>query len=417
MKNSTLRIAWRNLGRNRKRTLLALSAIALAQLTLVAVNGMMAGMYDDMLRILTGPLLGHVQVHHKDWREERAVDLFMDGLRAARSALEAMPAVEAVSPRIYAAVLAAPGTQSDQPSDAKPAMIVGLDVQVESRKGGILESLPPEHRPQHDEVVLGKVLAHRLGVRPGQQIAIIGQDADEFPVSELVAVKAIVRGNTDIVNRLGVLMALPQAQTLLALENKAHEILVYGKDYRRAGQLAEQIAALPAFGGTEVLSWRQAAPEFGNILDMKNWFDLIFVGIVFVAAAAGIANTMMMSTFERTREFGMLLAVGSRPARLVRMVVLESVILGLIGVLVGSLLGSAVVLITARTGIDYAALAGTDIEEMSFQGLNISYVLYSKFEFRNILFGVVAVTLTSVLASLWPALISARLEPVEAMRT
>jgi ABC-type lipoprotein release transport system permease subunit len=130
MRLTTLRIAWRNLGRNRKRTIFAVAAIALGQLTLVAVNGLMAGMYEEMLQTITGPLIGHVQIYHKDWREEQAIDLYIDHVAETLRRIEAIPAVKSVSPRIYAPVLAAQGERSDEPADAEAAMIVGLDVAV-----------------------------------------------------------------------------------------------------------------------------------------------------------------------------------------------------------------------------------------------------------------------------------------------
>jgi len=125
----------------------------------------------------------------------------------------------------------------------------------------------------------------------------------------------------------------------------------------------------------------------------------------------------MMSTFERTHEFGMLLALGTRPGRIVRMVLIESIIIGLIGVAIGSLLGSSMVLITSHTGINYAAFGGVKAEDVAMGGLSVSYVIYPMFEFRHIVFGVCAVTITSVLATVWPAALAARLEPVEAMRS
>ncbi len=417
MRSTTLRIAWRNLGRNRKRTILAVAAIALGQLTLVAVNGLMAGMYEDMLRTITGPLIGHVQVHHKDWREEQAIDLYVDGLDETRRAIEAIPAVKSVSPRIYAPALAAQGEKPDEPADAEAAMIVGLDVAVESRRGGILDSLDADELPGGRGVVVGKVLANRLGIHVGQQIAVIGQDADEFPVSDLFVVKAVIAGKTDIVNRLGIVMALDEAGEFLAMPDQAHEILVQGDDYREAGALADQIAAVPRLADASVLAWRDAAPELVSMLDMKDLSDLIFVAILFVAAAAGIANTMMMATFERRRELGMLLALGARPRRIVRLVLVESIVLGLVGVVIGSVLGSALVLVTAQTGVDYGALGGIAGQEIAYRGLNFSYIIYPRFEFRHIAYGLVAVTATAVLAALWPAMIAARLEPAEAART
>ena len=141
MQFSTLKIAWRNLGRNRRRTLLALSAIALGQLTLVAVNGLMAGSFEEILQTITGPLVGHVQVHHKDWREERAIDLYIDKLSEVKAEIEQIPSVKSISTRIYSPVLAASGEQTDKPADAEAAMIVGVDIAVESKDGGILQSL------------------------------------------------------------------------------------------------------------------------------------------------------------------------------------------------------------------------------------------------------------------------------------
>ena len=419
MQLSTVKIAWRNLGRARKRTGLVVAAIALGQLTVVFVNCMMAGMYDDMLDTITGPLIGHVQLHHKEWREERAMDLYVDGLSGVRRRIERVEGVESISPRIYSAVLTAPGEKSDKPADAEPGMVIGVDVALETGDGGILEGLPADRQPGNRAVVVGRALAAKLGIKPGQQIALIGQDADEFPVSDLFRVKAVIRSSADIVNRMGVVMSLADAGEFLAMPDQAHEIVVQGADLERAGMLAAEIAELPGMESAEVLSWREAAPELVQMIDMKGVFDLIFLAILFVAAAAGIANTAVMSTFERTREFGMLLAVGTRPGRIVRMVLIESVIVGLVGVAIGSLIGAALVKVTGHTGIDYAALAGMSGEgtDFGFKGLNFSYIIHPKFEWRHVIFGVVAVTATSVIASVWPAALAARLEPVEAMRS
>ncbi len=397
--------------------MLAIGAIALAQCTLVFVNGLMSGSFNGMLETVTGPLVGHVQIHHPEWREERAVDFCINGLAATRAEIEALPSVKRASPRIYSAVLAASGEVSDEPALAEPAMVVGVDIASEVEDGGLLDSLPENELPGDRGVVVGKVLANRLGVTAGQLLALIGQDADGFPVSDLFQVKGIVSGNVDVVKTMGVVMSVADAGEFFVMPDQAHEILVHGDDYRDAETLTAEVASLPLLADAEVLSWREVVPLFVMIFDLKKWFDLVFLAIVFVAAAAGIANTAMMSTFERTREFGMLLAVGARPARIVGMVLLESVIVGLVGVAIGSVLGTAIVLITSHTGIDYAALGGTDAEGVAFAGANISYIIHPQLQVRHIILGVCAVTLTSVLASLWPASLAARLEPVEAMRS
>jgi putative ABC transport system permease protein len=413
---TTFRIAWRNMGRNRKRSLLAVGAIALAQTTLVFVNGFMAGSYDQMLQTITGPMIGHVQVHHPQWREERAIDLRVDHVEAVRAQLSGLTEVVSASPRLYSAVLAASGEKREQPADAEPAMIVGVDVSAESARGGLLESLSSQAHLQGNKVAVGRVLANRLNVSEGHEIALIGQDVDGFPASDLFAVGAIIESPVDLVKTRGVVMSIRSAAEFLVMPDQAHEIVIRGSNVERADGLAREVAALPVLSGVEVLSWREAVPEFSRMIDMKDWFDLIFLAIVFIAAASGIANTSMMSSFERTREFGMLLAIGLRPARVVQMVLFESVFLGLTGVLIGSLVGSGLVLLTAHTGINYAALAGVEVADIAFGGVSISYMIYPRFELRHIVFGFIAVIITSALASTWPATLAARLEPAKAMR-
>ncbi len=419
MQFSTLKIAWRNLGRNRKRTLLCVGAIAMAQFIVLFINCLMAGMFEDMLDVIMGPLVGHVQVHHKDWRDEQAIDLYIDNISETTAGIEALPEVKSVSARVYSGVLVAPGEETGEPADAEPGMLIGVDANAENREGGILESLPPELLPGDGRVVVGRRLAKRLGIEAGAKIAVIGQDADEVPAADLFEVSAVMGGATELVNNMGVVMSMADAGEFLAMRDQAHEIVVRGADHEKAGELAAAIKALPLLEGAEVLPWREAAPTLVMLVDMKDWIDYVFLVIVFAAAAAGIANTMVMSTYERTPEFGMLLAVGSRPGRIVRMVLIEAIVLGLVGVAVGSILGSALVLYLSHAGLDYTALTGisTGETEMGYMGINLSLIIYPKLEFRHIGLGVVAVILTAVVTSVWPAASAARLEPVEAMRS
>ena len=122
MQLSTVQIAWRNLGRNKKRTALALLAIGVGQFALLASNGLMRGYADNIRLAITGPMIGHVQVHAPEWRKERALDLYIDGVGDILSEIGLDPAVGSAAARIYAPVLVAPH------QDAFSAMVVGLDV-------------------------------------------------------------------------------------------------------------------------------------------------------------------------------------------------------------------------------------------------------------------------------------------------
>jgi ABC-type antimicrobial peptide transport system permease subunit len=164
------------------------------------------------------------------------------------------------------------------------------------------------------------------------------------------------------------------------------------------------------------LDSRELAPELVSLVQIADLAGTLVLIVVFVAASAGVANTMLMATYERTRELGMLLALGTSPSRIVRMIFAESIVLGLVGALLGSALALAVVAATHRTGIDYAMLTGGGPSELSFAGMRWSLRFYPALGTVDVLRAVIAVVLTSIVASIWPALRAARLQPVQALR-
>ena len=408
MRFSTLRIAWRNLGRNHKRTALAVLAVAVGQFGLLASQGIMRGYVDNIRRAITGPMVGHAQVHAPEWRDERAMDLYIDDLDETLRAIRSQQAVESGSARVYAPVLAAPQRQ------AFVATVVGVNVDVESGDYGLLSGLKESLRPKH--VLVGYQLARKMDVKPGDEVALIGQAADGSFATGLYNVQQIIKGPADLVNQSGVVMPLDQAQQLFMLQNKAHEIVVRARPGEDAEMLAQDLRGLPELEGLEVKSWRELMPELIMIIEMADYVGYFVIILIFIAAVAGIANTLMMATFERMHEFGMLLALGSRPLRLVRLIVVEAALLGFVGVVVGTVLGGGFVGITSYTGIDMASWGGEQVDDLAFMGLNLPLDIIPRMALFDVVLGFVAVMITSLIAAAWPASVAARLEPMEAMR-
>jgi ABC-type lipoprotein release transport system permease subunit len=293
-------------------------------------------------------------------------------------------------------------------------MVIGLDTAAETGSTRLLNDVAGALGER--EAYIGRNLAETMGVRVGDEVAVVGQGVDGSLANDLFTIKALVTTSVDLMNRQAILIELPVAQTLFAMPDEAHEIVVQGRDADEAAALAAHLAALPALAGTEVLDWQRLAPELVSIVELTDIAGLLVLGLVLLAAAAGVANTMLMATFERTREFGMLLALGTRPARIVRLVLAESIALGLTGALLGSALGIALVAITHRTGIDYAWLTGGGPSELSFAGLRWSLLFYPTLAVSDVVRAVAAVCATSVLASAWPAVRASRLAPISAMR-
>jgi ABC-type lipoprotein release transport system permease subunit len=230
-------------------------------------------------------------------------------------------------------------------------------------------------------------------------------------------VAGVLESPVDIVSTQGIVMSLGDAQDLLRMPDEAHEIVLRVRDPDLLSGTLERVRALPELQGQEVLPWRDLATQLVTMVEMMDAYTFIILIIVFLAAAAGIANTMLMSTFERTRELGMLLSLGCRPGRLGRIILLEALVLGLLGVAAGTALGWGLVLAFGETGLNYAALGGgEDTFEMSFRGLHMTSMVYPKLYLQDVVAGVVAVACTSLAAVVWPAWHVSRLEPVEAMR-
>jgi ABC-type lipoprotein release transport system permease subunit len=253
-----------------------------------------------------------------------------------------------------------------------------------------------------------------MGITPGAELALVGQGADGSLANDLFEVTGIVRTPVDSVNRMGIVMSLESAQTLFAMPGEAHELVVRARDPAAAPALAGALAAHPALAGLEVLDWKRIAPELVDMLELVRVSWLFVLVFVFAAAAAGVANTMLMATFERIHELGMLLALGATPGRLVRLVVVEALALGGVGVLLGSALGGALVALTHRSGLDFAALAGGP-SEIAFAGLQFSMTVFPALAVSDLVSSVTGVLIVSLLAALWPGVRVARLQPTAAL--
>jgi ABC-type lipoprotein release transport system permease subunit len=404
----TLRLAWRNLWRNGRRTALALAAIGLSVALVLVYDGILRAYGDWMLETITGPMLGHVQAHAPGWRQDRALDRTLRGVSGAVAALRREADVGGASARLYAPALAALG------EEGFAVVVLGLDAEAESRPMRLLAGARQPIGGRR--VLMGRPLADLMGAREGDRVALVGQGADGSLANDLFTLAGVVETPVDFVNRQAVLMDLGAAQELFAMPDEAHEIVVHARHPDHARPLADRLRGMPALGGAEVLDWQTLAPEMRGLVQLVSVAWVFVLLLVFVAAAAGVANTMLMATFERTRELGMLLALGTGPGRVVRMILAEAVALGLVGALVGSVLGGGLVAVTHAPGIDYATLTGGGPSEVSFAGLRWSLRLHPTLAVVDFVRVVVAVVFTSVAAAAWPAVRASRLQPAQALR-
>ena len=405
-------MGWRNIGRNRVRTILACFAIAIAQVTLIWINSFMNGDDENIFETLTGPMLGHIQVHAPKYRDDEAIDRFMPLASALVRRIAEVPHVRSVSPRVYAPVLAS------LKINGHVARLIGMNIATERGKAGVLEGLRADLAPSGQEVLVGKGLAAEMEVRKGDTLALMGQAADGSIASGLYLVKAIIDTPADQINQASIVMELPVAQEFLGMKDQVHEMIIRTDGKEAIPGVLSALKDIPSLRPYEILTWDEIVPSMAQLLQMAGKVNYMILVMVFLATIAGVANTMMMATFERAHEFGMLLALGCRPGRLIRVMAIESLTLGLVGVTLGSVIGIALTLYGVRNGIDLSGPGDAGQHaKLTFEGMSISMKIFPILKLKDVAGGVGAVCVTSVLASLWPARRIGRLEPVEAMRT
>jgi len=402
------RIAWRNLWRNPRRTSLALAAIGLSGTLVLIYDGVLRWESDSILETITGPMLGHVQVHAPEWRRTRAMERTLRGTSHMVDELRRDPEIAGATPRVYAPALAALG------EEGFAVLVMGVDLAEESQRTRLLAGVTPPVRGHG--VLMGRLLGEQMGVRPGAEIALVGQAVDGSLANDLFTVAALIETPVDIVNRQAIVMRLEEAQSLFVMPDEAHEVVIYARDSARGSALAARLGESRQLAGAEVLDWQSLAPSMVDLIDLVQVAWVFVLVLVLIAAAAGVANTMLMATFERTHEFGVLLALGTAPSRIVRMIVLESLALGAIGALLGTAVGGVLVAWAHHTGINYAALTGGGPSQLSVFGMNWSLRMYPRLALVDVTRVVVAVMVTSIVASAWPAARAARLHPARALR-
>ena len=260
---TNLKLAWRNLGRNPRRTLLAWAGIAVAQITLVWLSSFMNGYESLIFEKLTGPMLGHVQVHAPRYRDDSAIERTIPGATEVIHKIEQQPHVANVSPRVYGPVLA---TAQEL---GHVAMVTGLDLPGETGASGLIEGMPRDQLPGPQECLIGKSLAAEMMVHPGDTLALMGQAVDGSVASGLYKVKGIVESDVEQINRAGILLNMAAAQELLAMNDQVHELAIH---VDRPENIPGVLAALrksPDLSRFEILDWKELVPQLSAFLQIS----------------------------------------------------------------------------------------------------------------------------------------------------
>ena len=405
-----LHLAWKNLWRNRRRTIITLAAIAFSVMLVQALHNLSYGVYAGMVDSGVRAGSGHIAVYQEGYLDSREETLyFEDGDLIDQ--ITAISGVEQVLPRLYIPALA----QSSR--ESRGVLLIGVDPQRERQINPFLKSLPDEgmvRAADSRDAVVGARLLDELQIKPGQKFVVTAQHRDGTLHSELLHVRGVVRSGMKDIDSSLILIGRERAGLLTGNVAAVHELAVILSNPDDEGAVLGDIAArLGNYPGTEAVSWERAMPNLANAIKLDYASQKFIFLIILLIVTIGVVNTLLMSVMERMREFGVILALGSRPLTLRGMIMLEALSLGLLAAAIGSLLGCLATWYLADVGINLAAFVP---ETLEFGGVVFDPVIRASWNpawMIRIAGYVVGLTL---LAALYPAIKAGRITPVEGMR-
>ncbi|MBE9546159.1 MAG: ABC transporter permease [Proteobacteria bacterium] len=403
-------MAWRNIWRNPRRSILTILAITFATLLLVFMLSWQFGSYDTMINFAVRIHTGHVQVQANGYRDKMDIRLVVPDPAAVGDVLEKIPEVAAYTFRANAFSLVSSRDRT------YGVIVIGIDPEKEAavstlkkliRKGKYLAS------GDTDQALVGKLLAQNLRVDVGDELVVLGQGYDGSIAATVVTVKGIFSSGEDEFDRRSINIPLRYFQDVFSMRGAVHGVVAFGTSLDDVEKIKNTLTAgIKRVSNNEdlvVLDWMELMPGLIQAIQMDLVSGFIMYFILIVVVAFSILNTFLMAIFERTREFGVLMAMGTTPGRLTKLLLFESAGITFIGIIVGIIFGS---LITGYFQAHGIVISGAS-EILRQYGLPER--MYPQLSVLSVSVGAGIVLIVTILAALYPAFKVRRLRPVEAM--
>jgi ABC-type lipoprotein release transport system permease subunit len=400
-----IKLAWKNIWRNKRRSLIIIISALLGIWGGVLSNGIFVGMWETTVEAAINRELSHIQIHHPDFSNERLISQFISNYDEVEKILLSNPAIKSFSKRSIIEGMAS------SPNSVSGVKIIAIEPDKEKNMTLISQKLIEGvyFLDKDYEILIGQKLAKRLKLKLNSKIVLSFQGLDNNLVASAFRVVGIFKTESKIFDETNVFIKQSDLSTILGTKAPVHEFAIRVNSIdlidTTTSILKTQLKDL------RVESWKELAPEL-SLTSGFLYFELnIFMGIILFALLFGISNTMMMSVFERTREFGVLMAIGMKQIRLFALIIIESIFLLFSGGIAGTLLGYFSIEFLSKKGINLS------IVEEGLAAYGMSAILYPELPLHMYVSLFVMMMITAIVASISPALKAIKLKPAEAIRT
>lgn len=396
------KMAIRDLGRNKRRSLLSALAVSIGMslLLLMAsiVDGEMRGALENTIRLQSG----HLQIRPVDYNENKTSlkweDLIADP-QGVIAKLKTVPQVTEATPRLFASGIVSRGENS------AGVQVVGIDPASPANqvfREGLLEGdfISPDDR---EGILIGRPLARKFNLKAGDQVSLLVNKSEGDVDEQLFTVRGIYTTNTVGYDESSVFMPLVKAQAFTGAGDHATILFVLLQDREQA----ETVAAALQSSNMQTATWQEMNDLIVQFESFADAYMTVLYLIVLGITATVVTNTLVMAVFERTREIGILAAIGMKGRRIMAQFLVEGAMIATLGIIGGLIFGGALVW--------YFTVYGFFIGDMGMTGILIGDQIYAHLTVGDTIYLAVVAYVVTLLASLYPATLAARMEPVEAL--
>jgi putative ABC transport system permease protein len=400
-----LKIAFRNLFRQKRRTILtALSMLGGFVLAAIFI-GWTDGSYNNIIDMFTRNRLGHIQIHQKDYLDRPSLYKTIDNLPEISRIIEQAKGVDSWTPRLFSAGLASVGEETAAVeifgvNPKRETLTTQFDKKIV--KGKNFSASPSK------EAIIGKGLATILSANLNDEVVIVSQAADGSIADDLYTIIGIAESGDDATDRISLYLNLKDAQELLALDGKVHEIAVTVRKLKDAKKVSGRLEKEINNPDLSVDPWQIFARSFYIAMKADKQGDWVMLLVIMIIVAVGVLNTVLMSVLERRREYGVLKAVGTKPSQIIKIVLYEVNILALICIVIGIGVGLLINFFLSTHGITLSTA-------FTYGGIKFQ-TLKSEINARSFCIPALTIIFAATVVSLFPAIRAGRTDPARSMR-
>lgn len=406
-----MKISWRNIWRNTRRSIITMAAICFSALLLIFMFSFQFGSYETMVNSSVKRGTGHIQILRKGYHENRDIHKVIENPGVLKKILDDVPEIDAFTFRGEAFSLASSKERS------YAAMVIGIDPDHEAevstvnkliRSGDFLSS-----NDKNDNALVGIRLSDNMKIQTGDEVTLLGQGRDGSIAATVVRIKGVFRSGIDEMDRSVIYMKLDSFQDVFFMGDAVHRIVINVQRLDQVetvrSKLKSAVSDPKKSNNLEILSWKELQPGLPQSIKLDMISGVIWYILLVMVVAFSIMNTFLMAVFERKREFGVMLALGIKPGKLIKILLLESMTLTGMGILAGVVLGCVLTFYFQQRGIDLGG-ASRVMEQFGISGK-----LYPQLSVLSVFTGPIAVLVITFCSALYPALKVLKIDMVKAL--